>query len=133
MMTGSDEQTIPPMDAASLYREDVYTDGRIGTIRVLTPVTSDGSADNARDVLYSGQAQLMTAMGALPLNFEIPASSLGEAIEKFAEGAKEAMEHTVKELQEMRREAASSIVLPDSPGGGLPGAGIPGGGKIRMP
>jgi hypothetical protein len=33
------------MDAAQLYQEDVYTDRRIGTIRRLTPVKSDGSPD----------------------------------------------------------------------------------------
>ena len=42
----------------------------------------------------------------------------------------------MQELQEMRREAASSIIVPESGGGamgGLPGGGIPGGGKIQMP
>ena len=35
------------MDAASVYREDVYTDRKVGTIRSLTPVKSDGSPDAA--------------------------------------------------------------------------------------
>ena len=64
--------------------------------------------------------------------FEIGAGSLEEAAEKFGQLAKEAIEKTVKELQELRRQAASSIVIPQ---GGLPpvppGAG--GGGKIQMP
>jgi hypothetical protein len=30
------------MDANELRREDVYTDSRVGTIRVLTPVTIEG-------------------------------------------------------------------------------------------
>jgi len=33
------------MDAASLYREEIYTDRKIGTLRVLVPVKSDGSPD----------------------------------------------------------------------------------------
>jgi hypothetical protein len=34
----------------------------------------------------------------------------------------------------MRREAASSIIVPEGgAGGGIPGGGVPGGGKIRMP
>jgi len=52
-------------------------------------------------------------VGALPLTFEIEAGSLGEATEKFAAGAKVAVERAVKELQEMRREAASPIIIPD--------------------
>ena len=82
-----DDELIPPMNAAELYREEVYTDGRVGTIRVLTPVRADGSADPSRTLVYSGQAQLLTAMGALPLTFEIEAGSLAEAVDKFAEAA----------------------------------------------
>ncbi len=36
------------MDAASVYREDVYTDRKVGTIRCLTPVNSDGTPDTGR-------------------------------------------------------------------------------------
>ena len=101
------------MDSTSLYREETFTDRRMGMIRVLTPVTKDGLADASRRVVYLGEAQLLTQMGALPLTFEIEAGSLGEATEKFAAGAKVAVERAVKELQEMRREAASPIIIPD--------------------
>ena len=60
------------MDPSTLYREDVYTDRRIGTIRVLTPVTSMGSTDSSRQMLYIGETQLLTPGGLLPLAFEIP-------------------------------------------------------------
>src|SRR5512141_2465931 len=59
------------MDAASLYREETYTDRKIGTLRVLVPVKSDGSPDTARPALYQGEAQLMTNMGPLPISFDI--------------------------------------------------------------
>jgi len=122
------------MDAASLFREETYTDRRLGVIRVLTPVTKDGLADASRRVVYLGEAQLLTQVGALPLTFEIEAGSLGEATEKFADGAKVAVERAVKELQEMRREAASPIIIPDRvpPGFGGPG-GPRGGGNIQLP
>jgi hypothetical protein len=124
------------MDAASLYREDVYTDRRIGTIRVLTPVTGAGLADPSRPVLYVGETQLLTPGGLLPLAFELPAASLAEACEKFADGANEALERTRRELEQLRREAASSIIVPDRMPGGLtpPGGpgGLPGGGTIRL-
>lgn len=72
-------------------------------------------------------------MGAIPLSFQIEAASLAEAIDKFADAAKVAVERTAREIQEMRREAASSIVIPDSVPPGLAGGGLGGGGKIQMP
>ena len=118
------------VDPKALYLEEVFTDRRVGTIRRLTPVTKDGTRDAARAVLYVGETQVLTPAGALPIGFEIGAGSLGEAAEKFGQLAKEAIERTVKELQELRRQAASQIVVPQGP---LPPMGGPGGGKIQMP
>jgi hypothetical protein len=123
----------PTMDPKSLYREDVVTDRKVGTIRMLTPLKSDGSTDSSRAVIYIGEAQLMTSVGTLPINFELEANSLDEAVAKFAGAAKEAVDRTMKDLQEMRRQAASSIVVPQGGMGGLPGGGMPPGGKIQIP
>jgi len=114
------------MDPANLYREEIFSDRKVGTIRVMTPVKSDGAADAGRKVIYVGETQLMTPVGALPLAFEIDAASLGNAAAKFAEVAQIAVERAVKELQEMRRQASSSIVIPEGMPPGL-------GGKIKMP
>ncbi len=121
------------MDPVSLYREEVFTDRRIGTIRVLTPVTAAGLTDASRRVLYVGEAQMLTPAGALPLGFDIDATSLADAVEKFAPAAQQAVERTVRELQELRREAASSIIVPDRPIPGLGGSGMRGGGLIQPP
>jgi len=124
------------MDPKSLYREEMITDRKVGTIRVLTPIKSDGSPDSGREVTYIGEAQLLTSVGTLPINFEIEAKTLDEAVSRFAEVAKEAVERTMKDLQELRRQAASSIVVPQGGMGGLgglPGGGMPGGGKIQIP
>jgi hypothetical protein len=131
MATTGRPSTELKMDPAALHREDLYTDRKMGTIRVLTPVTTEGTTDPARPVLYMGEAQILTPMGAIPLSFEIQAGNLTEAIENFADAAKVAVERTAREIQEMRREAASSIVVPDSMPPGLGGLG--GGGKIQMP
>jgi hypothetical protein len=112
------------MDATALYREDIVTDRKVGTIRRMTPITSDGADDPARPTLYVGEAQIMTNAGPLPINFEIEAPTLGLAVEKFGDAAKEAVERTVRELQELRRQQASSIVVP-----GMAGPGS----KIQMP
>jgi hypothetical protein len=125
-------ETEPKMDPASLYREEIITDRKVGTIRMMTPLTGEGATDAKRPVLYMGEAQIMTGAGPLPINFEIEAKTLTEAVNEFGPAAKEAIERTVRELQEMRRQAASSIVVPQ---GGMPplGGGMGGGGKIQIP
>lgn len=138
MDTREETTTELQMDADALYREETFSDQRAGTVRRLTPVTADGDDDPTRPVLYIGQAQMLTPMGAMPLAFEIRAASLAEAVAAFAGEAKAALERTLRELEDMRREAASQIVVPKAGGGlggpgGLPGAGLPGGGKIHMP
>ena len=131
----ADEETGAGMNAADLYLEEIFTDRRVGTIQRMTPVTADGSPDGARSVVYVGQAQVMTPAGALPLSFEIPAASLADAVAGFGAAAEQAVAETMQRLQEMRREAAGSIILPETGGAGL-GPGMPGtagGGKIRIP
>jgi len=114
------------LDPDKLYLEEVLTDRRIGTLRRLTPVTRDGAPDGSRPVAYVGETQILTPAGSIPIAFEIEAESLAEAAEKFAAFAKEAIDRTVRELQELRRQASSSIVVPQGPMGG-------GGGKIQLP
>ncbi len=111
------------MESTQIYREETFTDRKVGTIRRLTPVAADGSTDSARPVIYVGQAQVMTPMGAVPISFELDAVSLNVAIEKFGAAAEEAVHQTMRELQEMRREQASSLVIPDAAGGSLPNPG----------
>ena len=131
MATKPETTTELKVDPKQLYLEEIFTDRRVGTIRRLTPVAKDGERDQARAVLYVGETQVLTPAGALPIAFEIGAGSLEEAAEKFGQLAKEAIERTVKELQELRRQAASQIVVPQGP---LPPiGGVGGGGKIQMP
>ena len=121
----------PGMDSAALYREDIFTDQRVGTIRRMTPVKSDGGDDASRPVLFIGQATVMTPMGSLPLSFELDAASLAEAVSRFGPAAQQAIDEAARELQEMRRQAASSIVIPDAGAGAFKGIGGKGG--IQLP
>ncbi len=123
----------PGMDSAALYREDIFTDQRVGTIRRMTPVKSDGGDDASRPVLFIGQATVMTPMGSLPLSFELEAASLAEAVSRFGPAAQQAIEEAARELQEMRRQSASSIVIPDAGAAAIKGIGGKGGGSIQMP
>src|SRR5688572_17088108 len=94
------------MDPNTLYREEIFTDRKAGTLRRLTPVTLDGATDTSRPVLFSGQTQLLTPAGVLPLGFDIEAQTLDEAIKLFPEAVKQALEQAIDEAREMRREAA---------------------------
>lgn len=116
------DQTDNAMDPNSLYREENFTDQKLGAIRKLIPVNSDGSDDKERDVMFYGSAQVMTPMGALPLNFALEGSTIGAAAEDFAGKAAIAVEEAAKELENMRREQASQIVVPGQ-GGGMGGPG----------
>lgn len=119
------------VDRDALYREEMFTDRKAGTVRRLTPVTADGAPDATRPVLYSGQTQLMTPGGVLPLSFEIDANSLGEALTQFPASVHAALEQAIEEAREYRREASSRIVVPGG-AGALPAGGMPGGGKIKL-
>ena len=133
----ADSPREPAMDAKSLYREEIYTDRKMGTLRVMLPVTASGDPDKARPTLYLGEAQLMTNMGPLPISFEIEADTLADAVAGYGEAAKVGVEQALRELQDMRRQASSGLVIPPAgtasaiTGGGL--GGLPGGGKIQLP
>jgi len=116
------------VDGDALYREDLFTDRKAGTIRRLTPVNAQGEPDATRPVLYSGQTQLLTPGGVLPLSFDIEAGSLPDAVARFPAAVHAALEQAIEEAREFRREASSRIVVPELGGGGA----LPGGGKIKL-
>ncbi len=115
------------MNAADLYRDENFTDRKIGNIRRLTPIDTNGEPDTSRKTIYIGQTQMMTNMGAMPLTFEIEATSLEEACNAFADGTQQAVERTIEEAKEMQRQQASQIVIPGTAGG------LPGGSKLQVP
>ena len=136
----ADSARDPAMDPNALYREEIYTDRKLGTLRVMLPVTAMGAPDPSRPPIYTGEAQLMTNMGPLPISFEIEAKTLAEAVAGYAEAAKVGVEQTMRELTELRRQQSSGLVIPSAAtasalkGGGLGGlGGLGGGGKIQMP
>ena len=129
-------ETEAKMDPTSLYREEIITDRKIGTIRMLVPVTANGAPDGARKTVYSGEAQIMTNMGALPVSFDIEAANLAEAVQKYGDAARAGIERTMRELQDLRRQASSGLIVPPAgTASALTGGmgGMPGGGKIQMP
>ena len=121
-MINDPQQPEIKMEADSLWREETFTDRRVGSLQRLIPVAPDGKPDDNRQEIYVGQTQILTPAGTLPLSFEIQASSLNDAVEKFGENAQIALAEAMERLEEMRRESASSIIVPGSDGS--PSGGI---------
>ena len=115
MEKNNQNEDIPfAMDEKNLYREESFTDVKLGTIKRLTPIKSDGTPDNSRGPIFIGFAQLMSPKGPLPVQNMIPAHDLGEAIEKFPAAMNLAVEKLVKAAEKVRQEESSRIVVPGS-------------------
>ncbi|MBI3552547.1 MAG: hypothetical protein HY077_08505 [Elusimicrobia bacterium] len=122
------------MDSKDLWREEVFTDRKVGTIRRLTPVKPDGAPDVSRKPYFTGEAQILTPAGSLPLNFEIPGETLEAAVAGYSAAVQTAFHDAMEELKELRRKASSQIVIPQGGASGLSGLGPPpGGGKLKLP
>jgi hypothetical protein len=100
------------LDAKNLFREEVFTDLRVGSIKQLTPVTSDGSRDMGRPMTYIGETQLMSQMGPLPVQAPIEADNLQQAMERFPVAIQAAVEAMISEVKELQRKEMSRIVVP---------------------
>lgn len=114
------------LDGQNLWREEVYTDRAVGSIRVLVPVTEDGSDDPMRKTEYYAQTQVMTGGGALPVEGPIEAETLKEAVANFGAATKAAVEDMIERAKAYQREAASQIVTPGQAMGGGMGGGMGG-------
>ena len=121
------------VDVDNLYLTETFTDLGAASVRRLTPVRPDGSADAGRPTVFIGETTLMTQVGPLPVSFAIEAVSLEEAFQKFPDGVQAAIERLNERAREMAREEASRIVVPTAVppdiGGGPPGGR---GGKIVL-
>jgi len=100
------------VDASNLYREEIYTDLKVATIRRLVPTCPDGSDDKSRPVMYVGQTTLLSQAGPVPVQCPIEAASLEDAMNAFPAAVNQAVERMVEEAREMQRQEASRIVVP---------------------
>ncbi len=114
------------VDASNLYREETYTDLKIATLRLLIPVKPDGSADPGREPVFTGETQLMTQAGPVPVHTQIDARTLEEAMEKFPGAVNAAIERLMEEARRIQQREASRIIVPN------PGAAPGRGGKITL-
>ena len=112
----SDPQTQPlseiKLDEKNLYKEEVYTDLRVGSLKQLTPVTKEGERDLGRPMVYIGETQLMSQVGPLPVQTRIEAENLQAAMECFPAAIQTAVEAMIEEVKEHQRKEMSRIVVP---------------------
>jgi len=100
------------LDGDNLFKEESFTDMKVGAVRVLTPVKSDGSTDESRKPVFIGQTQLMSPNGPLPVSCMIEASSLKEAAEKFPEAVSKEVDRMISLAQQAKEKEESRIVVP---------------------
>ena len=89
-MTDSNQPPEIRLDSGHLYREETYTDRRIGTLRKLLPVHADGSDDPGRPAVWEGSTSLLTPAGTLPPGFEPAAETFSDAPERYPGAARAA-------------------------------------------
>ena len=65
------------MDATALYREETYTDRRIGIIRVMTPVKTDGSIDLPLEATLQDTTLTVGGRAQKVSNFTLPIGLTG--------------------------------------------------------
>ena len=102
------------IDRSNLYREESFTDLKVGIIKRMTPVKSDGSADKTRKTLFVAQTSLMTPGGPFPIQAVIQAKELQQAIKKFPEAMKAAVDRLAEEAKKYKEQEQSRIEKPQS-------------------
>jgi hypothetical protein len=114
------EQVAPNIDLnvdrSNLYREEVFSDLRVCTVRRMIPVKPDGTEDKTRKIIFIGQTHVVTPNGPIPVQSIIKAKDLQQAFKKFPEAMKEAMERMIEEAKKMQQQQQqqedSRIIVP---------------------
>jgi len=113
----ADEQNQPTelkIDRSNLFKEETYTDLKVGIVKCMTPVKADGTVDKTRKSVFVGQTSLMTPNGPLPIQAVIQAKELQQAIKKFPEAMQASMERLAEEAKKYQEQEKTKIAEPDS-------------------
>jgi hypothetical protein len=110
------------VDKSNLYREESITDFKVASIRRLIPIRTDGTDDPGRKPIFVGQTQLMSPEGPLPIQSELAAGTLAEALEEFPRAMERALAEVIERLkkvqqqrqqqQQRQRSDSSRIIIP---------------------
>jgi hypothetical protein len=99
------------VDKDNLYREEIFTDLKVASIRRLVPIKPDGSQDPDRTVRFIAETTLMSQRGPLPVQAAIDAPDLEAAIAQFPDAVNAAVEQMIEQAREMQRQEQSRIVV----------------------
>ncbi|UCG05576.1 MAG: cytoplasmic protein [Desulfobacterales bacterium] len=102
------------VDRSNLYREESFTDLKVGSIKRLTPVKPDGSVDKSRKEIFVGHTNIITPQGPLPIQGLIQAKELQQAIKRFPEAMEAAMDRLIEEAKKFQEKEKARIAKPES-------------------
>jgi len=112
-MATEENKTIDfSVDRKNLYLEETFTDLKVCSIRRLTPITDDGSADKSRKPIFVGQTSLMSPNGPIPIQSVIQAKELQQAFKRFPEAMVAAMDRLLEEAKKYKQKEDSRIIVP---------------------
>lgn len=106
------------VDRNNLYREVMFTDLKVASIKKLVPIHPDGSDDKSRPTVFIGETQLMTPGGPLPIHAHLEADTLEKAMDNFPRAMERSFREMVATLQRMQQEQekeerdGSRIIVP---------------------
>jgi hypothetical protein len=102
------------IDRSNLYSEESFSDLKAGAIKRLTPVKADGSQDKSRKTIFVGHTSILTPNGPLPIQNNIPAKDLQQAIKKFPAAMQQAMDQLMEEVKKYQEQEQGRIQTPGS-------------------
>lgn len=102
------------VDKNNLYREESITDLKVASIRRLIPVKADGTEDSARKTVFIGQTQLMSPEGPLPIQSELLAGTIEEALDAFPNAMQQALTEVIAKIKKMQQQKSQSRSDSDS-------------------
>ena len=116
MAEDQQQPTELKLDRNNLYKEETFSDLKVGMIKRMTPVKSDGTVDKNRFAGFVHHTSLMTPGGPLPLQAVIQAKDLQQAIKKFPEAMTAAMDRLAEEAKKYQEQQQQDnrIEKPDS-------------------
>jgi len=104
------------IDTNNLYKEEAFTDFKIGSVQMLSPVLVDGSPDESREKIFLGRTQLNTPQGPIPIQAKLEGDTLETAIKSFPAAMEVETQKVVaslKRLQEQQQKSKDSrIIMP---------------------
>jgi len=113
---GQAEQIDFTVDRNNLYQEESITDLKVASIRRLIPVKPNGTEDKSRTSVFIGHTQLMSPEGPLPIQSQLAANNIEEALDAFPETMKQALAEMVERIKKMQKEKQqkddSRIIMP---------------------